>query len=212
LDLPLAAALLAGPVEARGGWILLRKLPNAVTLTRLGLVPALVVLALLRWERPFATILIGCLAGDILDGQLARALHAASELGARLDSLADTLLFFAAAYGAWAFHGAELSRHLVAFLLVPGLWAAENLAALFRYGRLSSFHTYLSRAAAYALGVLAGSLFWFGLYPWLLWLALSIFMLATLEELVLLLLLPRWTADVRGLYWVLRGQRPAPDR
>jgi len=85
----------------------------------------------------------------------------------------------------------------------------ENLAALLRYGKLSSFHTYLSRAAAYAMGIFIGVLFCFGFHLWLMRLALGVFLVATGEEFVLLGLLPTWTADVRGTWWVLR-KRAAP--
>ena len=189
---------------------MLEKLPNAITITRIALIPVLVLLVLLRRETPFTAILIGSLLGDILDGLLARALGACSELGAMLDSLADTLLLFVAAYGAWIFHRAELSAHLAAFALVPALWGLENLAALLRYRRLSSFHTYLSRAAAYAMGIFVGVLFCFGFHLWMMRLALGIFVLATCEEFVLLWRLPAWTADVRGLWWVLRRRTLAP--
>jgi len=183
---------------------MIQRLPNAITITRIALIPVLVLLVLLRRETPFTAILIGSLLGDILDGLLARALHACSELGALLDSVADTLLLFVAAYGAWIFHRAELGAHLAGFALVPAFWGLENLAALLRYRRLSSFHTYLSRAAAYAMGIFVGCLFCFGFHLWLMRLAIGIFVLATGEEFALLWLLPAWTADVRGLWWVLR--------
>ena len=94
--------------------------------------------------------------GDIVDGRLARALNATSSLGAQLDSIADTLLFLAAAGGIAVFHAEVISKHPVVFTLVPSAWIAENLVALWRYGRLSSFHTYLSRAAAVAMGLFVG--------------------------------------------------------
>jgi len=188
----------------------LKHLPNAITLTRIALIPVLVALVLLRRETPFTVILIGSLLGDIVDGLLARALGACSELGAMLDSLADTLLLFVAAWGAWVFHRTELAAHLGAFAAVPAFWALENLAALLRYRRLSSFHTYLSRAAAYAMGIFVGVLFCFGFSLGLMRLALGVFILATCEEFVLLWLLPVWTADVRGLWWVLRPHALQP--
>lgn len=186
---------------------MLRQLPNALTSLRIAAIPALVWLAATRRHDPFAAIMIACLLGDIADGILARALRATSELGAMLDSIADTLLFFTAAYGAWAFYANALREHPVAFGLVPGLWITENLAALLRYGRLSSFHTYLSRVAAYALGFFIGLLFLTGFKAWLLYTAVAFLTVATLEEFALLAVLPRWTADVRGLWWVLRARR-----
>ncbi len=191
---------------------LLRRLPNALTSLRIAAIPLLAWLAVTRRYDPFTAILIACLLGDIADGILARALRATSELGAMLDSIADTLLFFTAAFGAWVFHGEALRAHPVAFALVPGLWISENLAALLRYGRLSSFHTYLSRIAAYALGFFIGLLFLTGFKSWLLYTALGFLTVATLEEFALLAVLPEWTADVRGLWWVLRARRQRARR
>ena len=88
-------------------------------------------------------------------------------------------------------------------------WVVEALAALARYGRLSSFHTYASKVAGYLLGIFVGVLFVFGFYPWLLYVAVATSVLGNLEELVLLRLLPEWRADVRGAYWVLRERRRA---
>ena len=188
---------------------MLKRLPNALTSLRIAAIPFLVWFAFARRHDPFAAVMIGCLLGDIADGILARMLNATSALGAMLDSIADTLLFFVAGLGAWVFYPDVLRTHPVAFLLIPGLWSAENVAALIRYGRLSSFHTYLSRIAAYAMGIFIGLLFLGALQPWLMYIGVGVLTLATVEEFVLLWLLPEWTADVRGAYWVLKSQRTA---
>ena len=116
------------------------------------LVPVLAWLAIVRDGDVFVAVLIACLIGDVVDGRRARALNATSSLGAQLDSIADTLLFLAAAGGIAVFHAEVISKHAVVFTLVPSAWIGENLVALWRSGRLSSFHTYLSRAAAVTSG------------------------------------------------------------
>jgi phosphatidylglycerophosphate synthase len=186
---------------------MLARLPNAITSLRIAAIPALVWLAVARRHGPFAAILVASLVGDIVDGLLARLLRATSSLGAALDSIADTLLFFVAAFGALVFYPEVLRAHPAVFALVPALWAAENAAALLRYGRLSSFHTYASRVAAYALGLFIGVLFLFGFSAALMTVAVASLVLATAEEFVLLWLLPTWTPDVRGAWWVLRRRR-----
>ena len=188
-----------------------KDLPNALTALRIAAIPVLVWLAFTRRHDPFAALLVACLVGDIVDGLLARAFKVTSALGAMLDSIADTLLLFVAAYGAWVFYPDALRAHPITFALVPGLWAAENVAALLRYGRLSSFHTYLSRIAAYAMGFFIGLLFvsgfTAGFTAWLMYAAVGLLVLATVEEFVLLWLLPAWRADVRGAWWVIRARR-----
>jgi CDP-diacylglycerol--glycerol-3-phosphate 3-phosphatidyltransferase len=179
-------------------------LPNALTSIRIAAVPVLIWLLLVRADGWFAAVLIATLVGDVVDGLLARALGATSALGALLDSVADTLLFFVAIAGLFVFHAPEVAEHPAAFAIVPAAWLAENLVALARYGRLSSFHTLLSRAAAVAMSAFVVVLFAVGLVPALLHVAAALVLVATAEEFVLLWLLPEWTPDVRGLYWLIR--------
>lgn len=189
-----------------------RVLPNLITLTRLCAVPVLGWLAYVHDARTFAWLLTACLLGDVVDGVLARALHASTPLGAQLDSVADSLLFFAAIAGALVFHQDEVMAHRAVFIAVPLAWTLENVAALARYGRLSSFHTYLSRTAAVAMGLFIVVLFLDGLRARLLYAAAGLVLVATLEECALLWMLPEWRANVRGLYWVLRERQQGRSR
>jgi CDP-diacylglycerol--glycerol-3-phosphate 3-phosphatidyltransferase len=189
------------------GW--LRHVPNLLSAARMLAVPVLLVLALLGLETAFAWVLIPALVSDIIDGWIARVFALESRLGAMLDSVADSLLLFVSLYGVWVFHPDVLREHAWLCGVAVGLWALEDLLALLRYRRLSSFHTYLSKIVANLLGLFIGWLFLFGFEPWLLYLAAGSSILASLEELALLWVLPQWRADVRGLWWVLRdGRRP----
>jgi len=185
----------------------LRHLPNVLSALRIAAAPVLVVLALVGAERAFTWLLIPALLSDIADGYLARRLGLTSPLGALLDSIADLLLFFVAVVGVWCFHPGLLQQHRVAGSLLLSLWAVEPLVAILRYGRVSSFHTYASKAAAYLLGIMVGVLFVWGPSVVLLRVALFAGIAASLEELLLIGLLPAWRADVRGVYWVLRDGR-----
>jgi len=190
---------------AHSGW--LRFAPNVLSGARMLAVPALVVLAMGRYETAFTWVLIPALLSDVADGLIARLFHLESRLGAMLDSLADTALLFAALYGLWVFHAEVVREHAWLCGTAVGLWVLEDVAALLRYGRLSSFHTYLSKIVANLLGLFVGWLFLFGFQPWLLYVAAGGSILASLEELVLLAVLGEWRSDVRGLWWVLREAR-----
>jgi cardiolipin synthase len=184
----------------------LRHLPNTLSAARLLAVPVLLVFARNGMLEPYKWLLAAALVSDILDGLIARGFGLTSPLGALLDSLADALLMIAAGYGVWVFHPALLQEHAPAVALVIGLWLAELLASLWRYGKLSSFHLYSVRLGAYALGIFLMLLFLRGFNPWVFYAALVINVLGYLEEFFLLWLLPRWTPDVRGIYWVLRNR------
>ena len=84
------------------------------------------------------------------------------------------------------FHAEVISKHAVVFTLVPSAWIGENLVALWRDGRLSNLHTYLSRAAAVAMGLFVGALFVVGEQPALLFVAAGLVLVATLAEFLLM--------------------------
>ena len=182
----------------------LRHVPNVISALRL---LAVFVLAGLAWRHAataFAWLLVAALVSDVADGLIARLFHVTSTLGALLDSTADSLLLLAAGYGALVFHPEVVREHWPAVALLLGFWVFENLAALARYGRLSSFHTYLSKMAGYGLGIFIGVLFLFGYSGWLLHLAVGLSVAGNIEELWLLGLLPAWEPDVKGVWWVRR--------
>jgi CDP-diacylglycerol--glycerol-3-phosphate 3-phosphatidyltransferase len=186
----------------------MRQLPNAFSVVRLLAVPVLFVLAGQGRETAFGWVLIAALLTDIADGYIARTFSLQSRLGAILDSTADSLILVVALYGTWVFHRYVITGHPWIFAGAILLWLASDVVALRRYGRLTSFHTYLSKVVTNVLGLFVGWLFVFGFEPWLLYLGLGLSMLASLEELAIMRVLPEWQADVPGLWWALRERRP----
>lgn len=72
-------------------------LPNAVTLSRIFLVPVLVALLLTRYSASIAAcVFLAAAMTDFLDGYLARSRNQVTTLGTLLDPLADKLLVSAA--------------------------------------------------------------------------------------------------------------------
>ena len=185
----------------------IRHLPNLISAARILSVPVLVVLAYLNKEEPFKWLLLAALLSDIADGLIARSFKLTSTLGAKLDSIGDALLITAAFYGTVVFHQEFVNNHMTWFAVVLGLWVLTILISFLRYGRLASFHSYASRASAYALGIFVMVLFLWGFKPLIFYAAVIISVLAILEEFVMFWLLPDWTPNVRGVYWILRKRR-----
>ncbi len=185
-----------------------RHIPHVISVARIVATPGLVYLALSNREDPYKWLLLAALLSDIVDGLIARNFSFTSKFGSTLDTLADAWLWVAAVVGIWKFQPALVTEYWLVIVPVLGLWLLEHVLAFLRYGKLTSFHTYATRAGAYALGIFIMSLYLWGLQPWLLYLAATLSILGNLEELIIIALLPSWTPDVRGLYWVL-GQREA---
>jgi len=181
-----------------------RHTPNVISGARLLAAPVLLGAALQHNEGLFKWLLLACLLSDILDGLIARVFHLRSRTGAFLDSTADMLVVFIALYAVYVFRRAELMPHAAAIAALVGLYALEAIAALCRYGKISSFHTMLVRVSACLQGIFVMALFLWGFLDWIFTVMLVFTVAAYVEELVLVALLPEWKADVRGLYWVLR--------
>ncbi len=184
-----------------------RHVPNAISMARIFATPVLIFLALTDREDAYTWLLLAALISDIVDGLIARTFSITSRLGSRLDTLGDTLLWPAAIFGIWIFHPEVMTEHWPVIALVLGLWAIEMIVAWLRYGKLTSFHAYTIRVSVYGLGIFIVSLFLWGLQPWLLYVASAFNMLGNVESLIIMALLPEWTSDVRGLYWVLQQRK-----
>lgn len=182
-----------------------RHVPNALSATRIACAPALLLLALAGEQALFTWVLVPALLTDAADGWIARSFGVQSKLGARLDSLGDSLIWVAGLAGLLAFQRDELFAHRWLIGAAAAAWVLESMLACVRYGRLSSFHTRLSKIAGVLLAVWVGALFLIGPQDWLLYAAAIASLCASLEELWLLALLPEWRADVPGVWWLRRS-------
>ena len=193
----------------RNAWAWRRRIPNGISLARIGGALLLLTAALVRNQRYFQWLLVACMLSDILDGWIARTFNWTSRLGAILDSTGDVLVQFVAIGGLWIFHKETIFAHRVPVVIVVSLYLAELVIAVFRYGRISSFHTFLVRVAASALGIFVLSLFFWRYLDWIFYPAIGLGVLAYSEELLILMLLAEWTPDVGGLYraWMIAKRR-----
>ena len=161
----------------------IRHLPNVITTLRI--IGSAVLLFLPAMEPTFLIIYTVCGFSDVLDGMIARAAHVTSDLGARLDSIADMLFYAVMLLKIFP----VLSLHLPPWiwLWVSGillLRVGTYLIAAFRFHHFSSLHTYLNKltglsifAVPYLLNQKALTAFCIGVCV--------IASLATVEELIM---------------------------
>jgi cardiolipin synthase len=77
--------------------------------------------------------------------------------------------------------------------------------AFVRYGKISSFHTYMAKLAALMQGSFLILLFFLQEPVYVLfYIAFFVTVIDLIEEIILVLLLPVWQTNVKGLYWVLK--------
>lgn len=183
---------------------------NAITLYRLVAAPLLVFLLIYNRPDLFKWMIAISFFTDSIDGYLARKFNVASIAGAKLDSIADDLTIVVAMAAVFVFKTEFVKEERIIFICLFGLLIIQTIYALFRYGKISSFHTYMAKIAAVLQGSFFILLFFLPepLYP-LFYAAAFVTGLELLEELIITHYLPAWETNVKGLYWVLKRKEKA---
>ena len=178
-------------------------IPNTLSVSRLVMVPALLLLAWVGTQWIFVSLLVLAFASDALDGVLARGLGQTSALGARLDSLGDFALYMSLPLCAW---------WLVPEVFLANRWffAAAALSVFLpaavawgKFRRASSYHTRLVKVAALLNGFSVMLLFAGG-PEWPFRLAVPFGVVAALEEIAITVALREPRSNVSSLIHVLR--------
>ena len=181
---------------------------NCITLYRIVTAPLLVVLLFKGEQELFKWLLGVSFFTDLIDGVLARTFKVTSILGTRLDSIGDDLTVLVAILGLGVLQPRFFIEQWTLLLPLGMLFLLQTGFALYRYGKITSFHTYLAKLAALAQGVFLLSFFFFETihYP-LLYAGVFITMAELAEEIVIVWMLPRWKSNVRGLWWVMQQKQ-----
>ena len=181
---------------------------NYITIYRIITFPLLVYLALSEKTDLFKWLLLASFFTDAIDGFLARKYKATSILGAKLDSIGDDLTVLAAAIGLFVMQLEFISQYKVIFIVLIALFLIQVGASVYRYQKISTFHTYAAKAAAVVTAVFLLSVFFFEeIYKPLFFLAAGVTAIELIEEIVLVGILKDYRSNVKGLYWVLRDKK-----
>ncbi len=178
-------------------------LPNALSILRIAAAPLLVALAGLGEAEAFLGVLWCALASDAADGFLARRLGQTSEIGARLDSWGDWLLYAALPLGVvWLWP--ELARRELLWIATGvTVWIVPTAVGWLKFGRLTSYHTYLAKLTGVLMAAGAVALLHWD-HPALFHLAICVLVLEGFEELLITAELPAWHRDVPSLRSAMR--------
>lgn len=177
--------------------------PNLLTAVRLAGAVALLIPALSGQPRFFAVLFIILALTDWVDGKLARYLHQRSDWGARLDSMADAILFGMLLIGWSVLKSEALIREwpwIAAFLLS---YLLTMYAGYRKYGRLPAYHTWAAKTSWYCVLIAVAST----LFDWSIWpfrIAMVCITLTNLEAFLITGTLPGWHSDVPSLWHARR--------
>lgn len=180
---------------------------NAITMYRLVSAPFLLVLAALGYDVWFRWLIAFSFLTDAIDGPLSRKYRVTSVFGSRLDSVADDATVLASSVVLWILHPEFFKNNWVVIAGLFALFGIQTITALIAYKKVTSFHTYLAKMAAVAQAMFFISFFFnFSIVGGLFIVAAIITAIQLIEEIILVIVLPEWKANVKGLYWVLRTQ------
>lgn len=180
---------------------------NGITLYRLGIAPVLIWLIFTHQVPVFKWLLAFSFFTDLIDGWLARTCGVMSVLGARLDSAADDLTIVAGIVAVVVLKPEFIKQQAAFIIILVALFLIQNVLAFLRYRKITSFHTWLAKWAALMQGMFLILLFFLP-HPVVIifYIAFAATVTDLLEEIVLVIILPEWKANVKGLYWVLKKE------
>lgn len=182
-------------------------IPNVITSVRI--VGAVVLIFLKTLSIPF--LLFYTILGftDVLDGYIARKTGNVTELGSKLDSIADVLFYTVMLIKVLPILVAKLPNeiwYVVAGILV--LRVCSYTVAAVKFRRFTSMHTYLNKMTG--LSVFA--------VPYLIHLSIMVILcwgvcimaaLATVEELAMHLIQKEYSADKKSMYAIVGNKMEA---
>jgi len=162
----------------------MQNLPNALSLFRIGMLPVLLGLAIAGHTKVFLAALALSLSSDIADGYAARTMGACSSLGTKLDSWGD-LLTYAVLLPCSALLWPEQIRAEWGYVaLALTAFALPTSYGFWKFGRLTSYHTWGAKISALLIG--PGILLLLGLgEPNLFRVATCVLAAAALEEMAI---------------------------
>lgn len=176
---------------------------NAITLYRTVAAPFLLYLLISKRLDIFSVFLILSFFTDLIDGFLARRYKVTSIFGTRMDSIGDDLTVLIAVIGMILYKSEFIIDHKVIFIGLFILFLIQIFYALIKYFKFTSFHTYLAKAGALLQGLFLIHIF---IMPepsyFLFYSAVIITALDLIEEIAMVYLIPKWTANVKGIFWL----------
>jgi len=169
--------------------------------------PFLVLLLWLDERQLFAWFLLISYSTDAIDGYLARKLKITSPRGSQLDSFGDQITLVVGLIGLLIFENEFIKKNIILIGVAFVPYIIQMIIAYYKYGKATSFHTYLAKLSAIIQSAfILYSLFFAPNYT-LFYIMIAFGLLETFEEITLIFMYDNWASDVKGIYWAFRDKR-----
>lgn len=184
----------------------LNNLPNIITLIRLALSPVLVFIAWRGYPYLFISLLAFCFFTDALDGYIARTWNLQTKLGAKLDSLADFIIYLTIPLCAWLLWPEVICREMYYVIAILLSILLPVFSGIVKFGVYPSYHTICTKFAAIVMAI-ASILLFSGGSSLLFHIAVFVCVIAAVEEILITCFLSKPQSDVSSLYHVLKAKK-----
>lgn len=177
--------------------------PNIVSMIRLVMAPVLLYLAYKQYPTVYMITVLFTLFTDVLDGFLARHLDMITELGSRLDSWGDFVIYTTLAISAWWLWPDIIRRELIAVIVIIISFTLPVIAGLIKFRSLTSYHTWSVKFAVF-ITVVSYVIVFSGFFHWPIYLAAFFSVVAAIEEILITIIMKHERADVRSVWHALK--------
>lgn len=179
-------------------------IPNILSFYRLFSFPVLLAIALFGYRQLFSVLFIINLITDILDGFIARRFNLKTNIGSRIDSLADVGSYILAAIGIYLFKWYLFQPYMPSFLIFLAFVFATDIFSLIKFGKFTCLHLYSVKIGGYIQGFFFFLIFTYGFFPIYYYFMITWGILAFIENLTVQILIREMQTDMKGLYWIMK--------
>ena len=181
-------------------------IPNLVSFIRILMAPVLFYFALTQQPYWFIGVLLFAEFTDVLDGFLARTLNQITEMGSRLDSWGDFVIYSTMAVCAWILWPDILQDESLYFIIIVLSFTLPALIGYIKFQRFTSYHTWSVKLAV-VITVISYILLFSGLLDWPFRVAALFCLYAAIEEIAITLLIHHEHVDVRTVWQAVKYNR-----
>lgn len=184
-------------------------LPNLITFIRMLIFALLIHFITHKYRELFVGFFGIAVVLNWIDDAILSTRQYGSEVGRRLDSLADLLTFIAGCMAILHFEYHYIQSFSVPMMILLFTYIFKTLFAVGKFGYIPTLRTYLSRIAGYSYSVFFFGILWAGPDPNLPYICFFLGMLGLIEEILILIFLHTLRSNVKGLLWVLNQKTPS---
>jgi cardiolipin synthase len=179
--------------------------PNALSAYRLVALPFIIASIFYGNKNLFITLITVNLITDFLDGFIARTFHLETELGAKLDSLADMGTYISAVAGMLVLEKEFVNNHTNALALLISLYLLPYVISFLRFRQLNSFHLYSSKVVAYIQGIFIITYFIWGYLDWYFYFMIIASCASYIEEILIVVLIKKLRSNLKSVYHFMKN-------